>query len=161
MLRMNAFCLITLLALTGCGSGSGEYRQLSDKDAADTPPVADSHHHDHGPNGGHVIELGDHHGEVTLAANRKLTLHILDGALKNAVPLADATAVANLKIGGETTQVALVAAPLDGETDGKTSRFQSAEPLPETVKDLEDVGGDVTLTIGGKATTGAIEHHHH
>jgi hypothetical protein len=108
-----------------------------------------------------VVELGEQHGEVVLEADRKLTLYILDGDVKNAVPLADTTAVANLKVGTDIQKIELAALPLDGEKDGKTSRFQSAAPLPEAIKDMEGVEGEIALTIAGKGVTGAIEHHHH
>jgi hypothetical protein len=163
VVRLNFLgaAILGLLAFAGCNSESGDYKQLTEKDAAETPAVVDDHHHEHGPHEGHVIELGEHHGEVVLESDRKLTLYLLDGELNNAVPLGDATASAKLKIGTEEQTVELKPLPLEGEADGKSSRFQSAEPLPESVKDLEGVEGDVTLTVGGKSTTGAIEHHHH
>jgi hypothetical protein len=160
-LKLKTIGLCGMLALAGCDSGTTDYKQVTDKDTKETPAVIDAHDHDHGPHGGHVLELGEHHGEIALEADRKLTLYILDGDVKNAVPLADTTALANLKIGTEMQKVELKALPQDGEADGKTSRFQSAEPLPESVKDIEDLTGDVTLTIAGKGITAPIEHHHH
>jgi hypothetical protein len=160
-LKPKIIGLCGMLALAGCNSESGDFKKVSDKDTKETPAVIDDHDHDHGPHGGHVIELGEHHGEIALEADRKLTLYVLDGDVKNAVPLADATALANLKIGTEMQKIELKALPQDGEADGKSSRFQSAEPLPESVKDIEDLTGDVTLTVAGKGTTGPIEHHHH
>jgi hypothetical protein len=160
-ISLETVALCGLLMLVGCNSDTGNYKQVTDKDAKETAPVIDDHHHDHGPHGGHVLELGEYHGEIALEADRKLTLYVLDGDVKNAVPLAETTAVANLKIGTEMQKVELKALPLEGEADGKSSRFQSAEPLPESVKDIEDLTGDVTLTVAGKGVTGPIEHHHH
>ncbi len=144
--------------LTGCPAGN-QSKELTPGDAKTTPPV-EAHAHEHGPHDGEVVELGDNHGEVVLESDRKATLYILDGALKNAVPLADATAVLVLKTGTESTKIDLKAMPLDGETDGKTSRFQSEGPLPEAIKDGHDIAGDLTVTSGGKPTTGAIGHAH-
>ncbi|MBX3442764.1 MAG: hypothetical protein KF774_10175 [Planctomyces sp.] len=153
--------LATALVAAGCNSNSGDYKPLSDKDARETPPVTGHHHHhEHGPHGGHIIELGDHHGEVVLESDRKLTLYVLDGDAKKTVAVADASAVANLKLGEETSSVTLVSLPLTGEADGASSRFQSEQPLPDSIKDLEDVHGSVTLTIAGAAQTGEIEHDH-
>jgi hypothetical protein len=144
----------------GCNSGS-EFRELTEKDAKQTAPVTGhDHDHEHGPHDGHILELKDHHGEIVLETSRKLTLYILDGSLKNAVPLEDATAEAKLKIGGEDVTVALAALPLETDGEGKASRFQSAEPLPESIKDLEDVEGEVTLTVGGSPVTAPIGHDH-
>jgi hypothetical protein len=156
----SALCL-SVLAFYGCTSDTGQYKELTEKDAKETKPVeAHEHEHEHGPHEGHIVELGAYHGEIVLEGDRKLTLYILDGDVKNAVPLAGATAQANLKIGEEAKAVPLAALPQDGETDGKSSRYQSAEALPESVKDIEAVVGEISLTVDGKPTIGKIEHHH-
>ncbi len=151
-----ALTVVPLLA--GCPA-SNESRELGSADAKSTAPV-EAHAHEHGPHDGEVVELGDNHGEVVLEADRKATLYILDGDLKNAVPLADATAVLVLKHGSESTKIELKPMPMDGETDGKTSRFQSEGPLPDYIKDGHDIAGDVTVTTGGAATTGHVGHAH-
>ena len=133
--------------------------ELTDADKKVTAPV-EAHAHEHGPHDGEVIELGEHHGEITLDKDRKAVLYILDGAVKNAVPLAEATAVLVLKTGAEPTKIELKAMPLEGETDGKTSRFQSEAPLPEVIKDTHDIKGDVNLTVAGKLTTGKVGDEH-
>jgi hypothetical protein len=152
-----ALCVAPLLA--GCPAANNQSKELTSTDSKTTPPV-EAHAHEHGPHDGEVVELGENHGEVALEADRKATLYILDGALKNPVPLADATAVLSLKHGTETTKIDLKPMPLEGETDGKTSRFQSEGPLPEAVKDVHDIAGEVTVTVGGKATTGPVGHAH-
>ena len=156
-------CLaLSVLAFYGCPAKSGgEFKELTEKDAKETAPVEGHDHHEHGPHEGHIVELGDYHGEIVLEGDRKLTLYILDGEVKNAVPLAGATAQANLKIGEEAKSIPLAALPLDGEADGKSSRYQSAEALPESVKDIEAVAGEISLTVDGKPTIGKIEHDHH
>jgi hypothetical protein len=144
--------------LAGCPAGN-KSTELTDAHKTDTAPVED-HAHEHGPRGGEVVELGDYHGEVVLESDRKATLYILDGELKNAVPLADATAVLVLKHGGESTKIDLKAMPQDGEADGKTSRFQSEGPLPEAIKDGHDIAGDVNVTTAGNTLTGKVGHVH-
>jgi len=144
--------------LAGCPA-SNKSKELTDADKKDTAPV-EAHAHEHGPHDGEVVELGEFHGEVVLEKDRKATLYVLDGALKNAVPLADTTAVLNLKHGTETTKIDLKAMPQDGETDGKTSRFQSEAALPEAIKDGHDIAGEVVLTTAGKETKGEVGHAH-
>jgi len=144
--------------LAGCPA-SNQSKELTDADKKDTHPV-EAHAHEHGPHDGEVVELGEYHGEVVLEGDRKATLYILDGAVKNAVPLADATAVLVLKHGAESTKFDLKALPQTGEADGKTSRFQSEGPLPESIKDGHDIAGEVVVTIAGKETKGAVGHSH-
>jgi hypothetical protein len=144
--------------LSGCPAANTS-KELTDADKKSTAPV-DAHAHEHGPHDGEVVELGEYHGEVVLEKDRKATLYVLDSELKNAVPLAETTAVLVLKTGMESTKIDLKAMPLEGETDGKSSRFQSEGPLPEAIKDGHDIAGDVTLTIAGKATTGTVGHAH-
>ena len=141
--------------LVGCPSGTKSV-ELTEKDKTSTAPV-EAHAHEHGPHDGEVVELGANHGEVCLEKDRKATLYILDGALKAAVPLAETTAVLKLKDG---TNVDLKAMPLDGETDGKSSRFQSEGALPEAIKDGHDIVGEVVVTTAGKETKGSVGHAH-
>jgi len=141
--------------LTGCPAG-GNSKELTDKDTQKTAPV-EGHAHEHGPHNGEIVELEPNHGEVALEQDRKATLYILDGAVKNPVPMADTTAVLKLKDG---TSVTLKPMPLEGETDGKSSRFQSEGPLPEAIKDVHDIAGEVIVTTGGKETKGEVGHAH-
>jgi hypothetical protein len=144
--------------LAGCPAGT-KSKELTDKDTKSTAPV-DDHGHEHGPHDGEVVELGANHGEVVLEKDRKATLYILDGDLKNAVPLAETTAVLMLKQGTESTKFDLKAMPLEGEADGKSSRFQSEGPLPEAIKDGHDIVGEVIVTTAGKETKGEVGHAH-
>jgi hypothetical protein len=141
--------------LTGCPASSTS-KELTEKDTKSTAPV-EGHAHEHGPHDGEIVELEPNHGEVCLEKDRKATLYILDGAIKNAVPMADTTAVLKLKDG---TSVALKAMPLEGETDGKSSRYQSEGPLPEAIKDVHDIAGEVIVTTAGKETKGEVGHAH-
>lgn len=151
------------LAALFCGcpqSGSG-YRQLGEKDDVTNTAPADHHHHDHGPHGGHILELGDHHGELAMAADRTLTLYILGADAKTAAPVENATATLHLHAEGGEKEIAFVSAPQEGEADGKTSRFSiAASELPESVKDIEAVHGEVTLKTAAGSATSAISHDH-
>jgi len=155
---LTGTCLLPLMM--GCPQGEG-YREMGAKDDVTNTAPDDHHHHEAGPHGGHIIELGDYHGEVVLGKDRVLTLYVLGGDAVTAVPLADATAKVKAKAGTEIKEIVMVAAPLEGENDGKTSRFTAAaDSLPAEIIDLEDLEGDVILVVAGKETTGAIAHDH-
>lgn len=143
--------------LSGCPAAN-QSKELTDKDKKVTAPV-EAHEHEHGPHGGEIIELGDNHGEINLESDRKVTLYILDGKVKDAVPLAETTVVLALKNGADVTKIDLKPMPLEGEKDGKSSRYQSEAPAPEAFKDVHDLKGDVTVTTAGKATTETLGGH--
>lgn len=148
--------------LLGCPQAKEPYRELGAKDdVTNTAPAEHHDDHDEGPHGGHILELGKYHGELTMDQGRVVTLYILGGDVKTAVPLADASAVLHAHVGNEEKEIPLTAAPLEGETDGKTSRFTAAaDAIPEAIKDIEDLKGEVVLTVGGEKTTAEITHDH-
>lgn len=144
--------------LAGCPA-ENKSKELTSSDTKSTAPV-EAHAHEHGPHDGEVVELGDNHGEVVLEKDRKVTVYILDGKLEKAVPLPEASAFLALKVGSESSKIDLKAMPQDGETDGKTSRFQSEAPLPESIKDGHDIAGRLTVTSAGKPVSGDVGHAH-
>lgn len=151
----------TLPLMMGCPPKGEAYREMGAKDDVKNTTADDHHHHDAGPHGGHIIELGDYHGEVVLDKDRVLTLYILGDDAATAAPVADATAKLNAKVGADKKEIALTAAPQEGEADGKTSRFTAAaDALPAEIIDIEDLQGDVILIIAGKETTAPIAHDH-
>ncbi|WP_437226778.1 hypothetical protein SH661x_000010 [Planctomicrobium sp. SH661] len=151
-------CALPLMM--GCPPKGDGYREMGAKDdVTNTHP--DDHHHDAGPHGGHIIELGDFHGEVVMDDGRNVTVYILGDDAATAVPVADASAKLHAQVGNEKKEIALTAAPQDGETDGKTSRFTAAaELIPVEIIDIEDLQGEVVLIIAGKESTGKISHDH-
>jgi len=149
-----------LAFMLGCPDSAQTFRELDHKDDV-TNTTPDDHHHDTGPHGGHIVELGDYHGEVTFSPERVLTVYILDGAATKPVALEKATAKVHAHVGTDEKEIALTSSPQEGETDGKTSRFvAAADQVPEAIKDIEDLQGEVILVIDGKETVGPIEHHH-
>ncbi len=147
--------------LSGCG-GSQPVRTFSSQDDVEH---AEEHAHDHGPHGGHVVELGgeDYHAEVVFdAATRKLTVYLLGADLKTPLPVEAENLAARLKIGEQTQEFLLAAAPQEGEEGGKSSRFTQAEgSLPESIQDAEDLHGEVVVSFGGTQYRGEITHDHH
>ncbi|MCA8998611.1 MAG: hypothetical protein KDA80_16545 [Planctomycetaceae bacterium] len=148
--------------LAGCTESGDGYRELGEvDDVTNTAPPEHHHHHESGPHGGHILEFGEYHGEITMDESRVVSVYVLGDDAETAVPLAEASAVLHLHQGEEELEIDLVAAPLEGEGDGMSSRFQSAAAaLPDSVKDLEGIHGEVVLKTGDKSFTAKVEHDH-
>ncbi len=164
--RNSALALTVGLLASGC-TDAGKKDGFQDYKQADkTAASGHGHEHaEHGPHGGHLIELGDHeyHGEVVFdAKDKKVTVYLLGHELDKAQPIADKEITLNLMIDGKASPFVLKAAPLEGEPEGKSSRFELAGDLTvaEHIKDEEDLKGNLSVTIDGKPYSGDIEHDH-
>ena len=160
-----ALGLALSLCLFSCDKSEPAARPFDDKTdnvSNTTPPEA---HHEHGPNGGHVLELGheEYHAEVAMDQSRKLTVYLLDEHVKAAKPVENGTLQIVTKVDGKDVTLDLVAAPLDSEKDGKSSRFElAADKVPGAVMDIEGLTGNLTLKVGDKSlTTSLTEEHDH
>lgn len=150
------------LALTGCEPAP------TAKPVTKTTPVSEGHdhgnehdHHDHGPNGGHIIELPPHHGEVAMSATREISVYILGGDAKTAEPVEGATVQLVLKVEGKDVTLDAKATPKEGESAEKCSRFVvAADAVPASIKDIEGVVGKVDLKVADKTISGEIAHDH-
>ncbi|MDA0832060.1 MAG: hypothetical protein O2955_02960 [Planctomycetota bacterium] len=167
-----ATLLTASLMFAGCGGDKeSEYRELSSDDLKieETKIKEVAHHHDHdhehGPNGGHLIELGEeeYHAEVVFDENsRKITVYILGADAKSAVPIAGDAIEFELEEGDDEIELAIAAAPLDGEPEGQSSRFEIAgDVVPEKIKSEEDLEGHFHITIAGKEFMGELHHDDH
>lgn len=154
---------LALLLLVGCNrGGGGGYRELGQQDDVTNVDPHGHHHHDHGPHGGHIIELGNYHGEITMDESRTVTVYLLGDDAETAAPAANATLTLLLKVGEDELEIPLTSSPLEGEEDGLSSRYvAAADAIPESIDDIEEVQGSVRLTIGEETVTGKIEHDHH
>ena len=159
--------VVTALAL--CLAAGCDSKPSSEPVKVGPPPADDHSGHDHahpheGPHGGHLIELGkeEYHAEVTHdEATHTVTLYILDGAAKQAVPIDAKELVINLSVEGKPRQYTLPALPQEGDAQGQSSRFQLAnEELCEGL-DAPKAKGRLNLTIAGKPYVGQIEAHDH
>lgn len=151
----------TAIALAGCGGPGQEYHPVpKDVSVQDQP-----HEHEHGPHGGHLVELGqeEFHAEVVFEAKAaKITVYLLDSTAKNASPTDARTITLKLAIDGKTQSLSLAAAPQPGDPQGRSSRFELAgnADIKSHIKDEEDLKGSVTAEINGKTYTGEIKHEH-
>ena len=168
LLQRTAALMVTGGLLTGGLALSGCEKAPAPAPVTKTTPVSDGHdhgnehdHHEHGPNGGHIIELPPHHGEVAMAANREISVYILGGDAKTAQPVEGATVQLVLKVDSKDVTLDAKAAPKEGETAEKCSKFVvAADAVPASIKDIEEVVGKVDLKVGEKTISGEIAHDH-
>lgn len=118
---LAAYLLTAGLMVAGCGQPAPT-SQKADPKAATKGGGEENHDHDEGPHGGTVMDFGKYHAEFTVDHKAKAaTVYILDGKVKNAVPVAAAKLLLSIK--APSFQTDLVAAPQDGDPKGKASRF--------------------------------------
>jgi hypothetical protein len=149
------------LALSGCGGQSSEFHQATKGVAVKAPP----HEHEHGPHGGHLVELGEeeYHAEVVFdAKTARLTIYLLDSTAKQAAPIDSKDVSLKLAIDGKSEGFHLPAVPDAGDPQGKASRFELAgdADIKAHIKDEEDLKGTVSVKIGDKSFSGDIKHEH-
>jgi hypothetical protein len=160
----NVIALCTVLLVAACNSSA----------PPTPPPVVDQHAgHDHahghsheesGPNGGHLVELGDeeYHIEWTHDdATGLVTLYVLDGAVQEFVPIASETILITAKV-TDLTEYKLAAVEPIGDPP-VSAKFELKSPeLIECLR-LAGRGTDVSVavTIDGKEYPGVFEHHEH
>jgi hypothetical protein len=154
---------LSLSLLTGCGpeakkEGFGKYKE-QEKPAA-------HEHAEHGPHGGHIIEIGnDHqyHGEVTFDAKAKTIAVYLFGAdLKTPLAIPEKEVTLNLMIDKKPQSFELKATPQKEDPEGKSSKFELAGDLivAEKIHDDEDLQGQLNVSIDGNPYVGKIVHDH-
>ena len=157
------FVLGCLVWVGGCDSGKGEYGPVEKGvKVADDPH---EHHDEHGPHGGHLIEFGKHESHAELVfdgKSNKLTVYVFGHDLDEANPIAQKELTLHLMIDGKETPFQLKAAPLEGEPQGKSSRFELSghEQIAEHIHDAEDLKGHLKIKIGDKTYEGEITHDH-
>jgi hypothetical protein len=147
--------LLIGLSAVGCDKPAGGPPKAADKKVAKTGD--DDHDHGEGPHGGTVIEFGKYHAEFCMDHGKKqATLYILDGKVKNAVPIS--AAKLSLSIKQPPFQVDLVAVPQDGDPTGKSSRFVATHDHFSKEQEFE---GTVSGEVDGKPYLGDFKEEPH
>lgn len=145
-----AFALCASAVLVGCGGGGG-YREVTDEDLV--PKHEEHDHHHAAPHGGLLVEVGSHeyNVEVVVAEEEpRLTLYVLDAHAEGPVAIKTDAIALKLEVGETETAIALKATPQTGEAEGTSSQFINEGPLPEGVKSVLELHGDLSITIGEK-----------
>jgi hypothetical protein len=152
-----------LLLLTGCGPAD----QMPPAPAVE--PSANGHSHSHaelGPNGGHLVELGDedYHVEWTHDDDSgTVTVFVLDSEGKESVAIPAETVSIQAKI-QQTTEYQLAAVNRSGDPP-TASQFELKDPALIEILKLagpeQGVEASIRITVNDKLYTGAFERHEH
>ncbi|WP_437193634.1 hypothetical protein [Planctomicrobium sp. SH527] len=159
---LPATCLATLL-LSGCGTAPDSGKAPSPSSSAGSRDDHDHAHPEEGPHHGHLVELGneEYHAEVVHEDETgTVTVYLLDGSAKTAVPIDAGDVTINLSHEGKAEQFKLPASPDAGDPAGKSSRFVSQEKHLAQDLDAKGSAAKLVVTINGKQYTGKIEHDH-
>lgn len=152
-----------VLLLVACNSTSPAVVE-NNVQSGDDHFAHDHVHEESGPNGGHLVELGDeeYHLEWTHNdATGLVSLYVLDGTAKELVPIeAEAITITATVEGATEYQLAAVAPSGDPSV---TARFELKSP--ELLVNLQMAGQgvdvSVAVTVNGKEYRGEFEHHDH
>ncbi len=161
--RLLLPALMLAVSAWGCPQQQ-EYKGFTPgDDIVNVEPPEHAHEHVHGPHDGHIVELGheEFHAEVVFdAPARKLTVYVLGPDAKTPQLVAEPTLIVNLEGGPAPVSLTLNAEPLEGEAEGQCSRFSVTEGVPESIKDIEGIHGEVVMMIEDKQYKGEIGHDH-
>ncbi|APZ92768.1 hypothetical protein [Fuerstiella marisgermanici] len=171
--RLPKLVSLLLLPMALCIAGCADTADDNSAPVTDLPPATVDDHdgHDHGthdhpsegPHHGELVELGDdqYHGEVVHNEETGgVTVYILDGSATKQVAIDAADVRINVKHGDKPEQFKLAAKPDDGDEDGKSSRFASANKELGTLLDADGAAPQLVVKIDGKSYRGSISHSH-
>ncbi len=160
LLSWLAVCAVIGLTTTGCGGPTGSSSTKVDNHAGH----AGHDHPSEGPHGGELIDLGkdEYHAELVHDdATHTITIYVLDGSAKVAMPIEATEMALNLLVDGKPQQFKLPAKPASGDPAGKASCFAITDPALCNALDTPKTSGRLNLTIGGKSYVGKISAHAH
>lgn len=156
---ISALCLGLLI---GC-EPAADYKTKDQINAEKGHEHEHDHDHGHGaagPHGGALVELGEeeYHAEVVVDHKaHALTVYLLGKDAKTAAT----TTATELTISEKgATPLVLKATPLEGETDGKTSKFELVDE--KAVHEIDEAGflhGDLSVKIADKEFSGSVDAH--
>ena len=92
--------------------------------------------------------------------DKSVTIYILDSAAKNSVPVDANEVLINILKGGKPAQFKLAATPVEGDPNGKSSRFVDKGTELASHLDNEAAAPKLSITINGKSYKGTITHEH-
>jgi hypothetical protein len=157
---LTAVFAVVCLVLTGCADQRDRVKKAAGQ--------AKGHVHDHpekGPHDGALAEWGDeeYHAEFTVDhAKSEATVYVLDGKAAKAVPIDAESVQLTLTNVSPVKQIALKAAPQEGDPKGKASRFVGTDPaLAKEMEFKGEISGKVNGTpYAGKFVEEAHDHDH-
>ena len=160
-------CSVKMSSTTSTSSGTGSSKTA---DKGHAHEKGHDHYHDHahhGPNGGHIVEIGEeeYHAEWTHDESTGLvTIFILDKDMKKEVPIEAAEIEIATKV-AEAEKTYKLAATNASEGDNPTaSRFALEDKALLTALEVAGTNGTeatLNLTIAGKPYAAKFEQHSH
>lgn len=149
-LFLNVFGIgMFVLLFGGCGSQPA----ATPSPAPKVESAHDGHdHHGAGPHGGTIAEWGGgaYHIEFTVDHGKKESaVYVLGGDAKTPAPIK--TAKVLLTINEPSFQVELAAQPLEGESEGMSSRFVGQH---DSLGKVQEFAGTVTAEVDGTPFAG-------
>lgn len=155
--------LIATLLFVGCTDQPGAENAATKPSAS--AEAHDDHDHGHaseGPHHGSLIELGneEYHAELVHSDDGTVTIYILDGSARNAVPIEAEDVTINLTHDQAAEQFKLTAKPDTSDPPGKSSRFELRDEHLASDLDAEGINARLVVTIDGKQFSGKITHDH-
>lgn len=164
--RSTLFCPCLILAVLGFVVGCGETKPAdtaSKSGDAEKHKVDENAHvgHEHGPNGGEVIELGDEAYHLEWDRDDKtdtVTFYLLDKDLKN-VTESDAKEIKIVSKVGEKENTYTVPHVASESETAKSWKFELADKaLITALVAPEGVTNQLTISVGGKEFSATIKH---
>jgi hypothetical protein len=157
---MNVTKWLSVLTLAMAVIGCGPTPPPADQAKIKAPPKKDDHDdHDHGPgpHQGTVFDFSKYHAEFCVDHGKKeVTVYILSGNLKKAVPIPVEKLLLSIKT--PQFQVEMKAAPLDGEPKGHSSRFTVTH---DHFGKEQEFAGTLSGEIDGKPCLGDFQEQPH
>lgn len=160
---LSASLLFTLILAIGCGEGEKPAPQST---PAASAPAKDDHGHDHkhgghgaGPHDGTLADWGGgkYHVEFTVDHDKQeATVFILGDDEKTATPIKAAAIL--LSINDPKFQVELAASPLEGESEGTSSRFVGKH---ENLGKVQEFAGTISAEVEGTPYAGDFQEEPH
>jgi hypothetical protein len=152
MHRLSVLSSSTLLLFVlGCGQQPAP-TTTPKPGSTGTPAAEEKHAHGSGPHGGTITDWGGgaYHVEFTVDHGKKeVTVYILGGDEKTPAPI-NAQAI-HLTINDPMTELELTAKPLEGETEGTSSRFVGTH---DTIGIVQEFAGTISGEFDGTPYTG-------
>lgn len=142
-----------LLFVLGCGQQPAPSTDSGTSATSSGAPTEKKEHaHGSGPHGGSITDWGGgaYHVEFTVDHDKKeATVYILGGDEKTPAPIKAETI--HLVINEPMTEMDLTAKPLEGESEGTSSRFVGTH---DTIGIVQEFAGTISGEVEGTPYTG-------
>jgi len=155
--------IVLAISVMGCKKDSDEDTSSRTQSSESTSQSGEStkggHSHGSGPNGGAIADWGGgkYHAEFTVDHDKKqATVYILDSDAKTPAPVK--ASELTLSINEPKFDVQLKAEPLEGESDGASSRFVGQH---DDLGIVQEFAGTISGEVEGTPYTGDFKEEPH